>query len=187
MLKSTAPTDTRSGLGPLSALELYYGRKINPGWGICFLLTSQMIGYAFTGIYRDILVRPPKIYYPGGKKSSSILSQPSHFESGADPRTVLPNVALFNAMHKNPSVTKKSLRFFAIVACATFCYQWIPGFIFPLLSSLPLLCYFGHGQWKAYLMGSGYCKCRNPPPPPKKKSNSSTKLGTSLPTTLFFW
>lgn len=62
------PTDSRSGLGPLSALELYYGRKINPGWGICFLLTSQMIGYAFTGIYRDILVRPPKIYYPGGKK-----------------------------------------------------------------------------------------------------------------------
>jgi hypothetical protein len=47
-------------------MELYYGRKINPGWGICFLLTSQMIGYAFTGIYRDILVRPPKIYYPGG-------------------------------------------------------------------------------------------------------------------------
>ncbi|KAK7700666.1 hypothetical protein SLS64_010810 [Diaporthe eres] len=83
-----------ASLGPLSALELYYGRKINPGWGICFLLTSQMIGYAFTGIYRDILVRPPKIYYPG----------------------VLPNVALFNAMHKNPSVTKKSLRFFAIVA-----------------------------------------------------------------------
>lgn len=60
----------KSGLGPLSALELYYGRKINPGWGICFLLTSQMIGYAFTGIYRDILVRPPKIYYPGGEERS---------------------------------------------------------------------------------------------------------------------
>lgn len=70
---SRGPADTRSGLGPLSALELYYGRKINPGWGICFLLTSQMIGYAFTGIYRDILVRPPKIYYPGGKKHSSTL------------------------------------------------------------------------------------------------------------------
>lgn len=67
---SRGPTDTLLGLGPLSALELYYGRKINPGWGICFLLTSQMIGYAFTGIYRDILVRPPKIYYPGGEKGS---------------------------------------------------------------------------------------------------------------------
>lgn len=59
-----------AGLGPLSALELYYDRKINAGWGICFLLTSQMIGYCFTGIYRDILVRPPKIYYPGGEFSS---------------------------------------------------------------------------------------------------------------------
>lgn len=114
-----------------------------------------MIGYAFTGIYRDILVRPPKIYYPGGKRRSSHPSRPLKLVADLD--LVLPNVALFNAMHKNPSVTKKSLKFFAIVACATFCYQWIPGFIFPLLSSLPLLCYFGHGQWKAYLMGSGYC------------------------------
>lgn len=86
------------------------------------------------GLFRDILVRPPKIYYPG----------------------VLPNVALFNAMHRNPTVTAKSLKFFTYVACATFIYQWFPGFIFPMLSSLPLLCYMGHGNWIAYLMGSGY-------------------------------
>ncbi|KAK3319793.1 oligopeptide transporter 6 [Cercophora scortea] len=125
---------TAYGLGPLSALELYYGRKINAGWGILFLLTTQMIGYGFAGIFRDILVRPPKIYYPG----------------------VLPNVALFNAMHKNPSVTKNSLRFFAYVAVATFIWQWIPGFMFPLLSSIPLLCYFAHGNWKGFVLGSGY-------------------------------
>lgn len=46
-------------------MELYYGRKINPGWGILFLLTTQMMGYGFAGLFRDILVRPPKIYYPG--------------------------------------------------------------------------------------------------------------------------
>lgn len=115
-------------------MELYYGRKINPGWGILFLITTQMIGYGFAGLFRDILVRPPNIYYPG----------------------VLPNVSLFNAMHKNPAVTKKSLKFFGIVACAAFCYEWLPTVIFPLLSSIPLICYFGHGHWKAYLMGSGY-------------------------------
>lgn len=125
---------TAYGLGPLSALELYYDRKLNPGWGILFLLTTQMIGYGFAGIFRDILVRPPKIYYPG----------------------VLPNVALFNAMHKNPSVTKNSLKFFAYVACATFVWQWFPGFVFPLLSSLPLLCYMAHGNWIGYVLGSGY-------------------------------
>jgi OPT family oligopeptide transporter len=90
--------------------------------------------YGFAGLFRDILVRPPKIYYPG----------------------VLPNVALFNAMHKNPSVTKKSLKFFGIVAVAAFCYEWFPQLIFPMLGSLPLLCYFGHGNWIAYILGSGY-------------------------------
>ncbi|TGO18930.1 hypothetical protein BPAE_0360g00010 [Botrytis paeoniae] len=125
---------TAYGLGPLSAMELYYGRKMNPGWGILFLITTQMIGYGFAGLFRDILVRPPNIYYPG----------------------VLPNVSFFNAMHKNPAVTKRSLKFFAIVACCAFCYEWLPSVIFPLLSSIPLMCYFGHGNWKAYLMGSGY-------------------------------
>jgi hypothetical protein len=65
-------------------MELYYGKRMNAGWGIAFLICTQMIGYGLAGLFRDILVRPPMIYYPG----------------------VLPNVALFNAMHKNPSVTK---------------------------------------------------------------------------------
>ncbi|EJT75799.1 oligopeptide transporter 6 [Gaeumannomyces tritici R3-111a-1] len=121
---------TAYGLGPLSALETYYGKKISAGWGIVFLLSTQMIGYGFAGVFRDILVRPPKIYYPG----------------------VLPNVALFNARHKNPSVTKKSLKFFAYVAGATFVWQYFPGVIFPMLSSLPLLCYMGHGNWQSYPM-----------------------------------
>lgn len=114
-------------------MELYYKRKINAGWGIVFLITTQMIGYGFAGFYRDILVRPPKMYYPG----------------------VLPNVALFNAMHKNPAATKKALRFFGYVALGAFIYQWFPSLIFPLLASLPLVCYFGHGNWKAFILGSG--------------------------------
>lgn len=110
-------------MGPLSALELYYDRKINPGWGICFLLTSQMLGYGFVGLFRDILVRPPKIFYPG----------------------VLPNVQLFNAMHKNPSVTSRSIKFFSIVGVATFCYQWLPSFIFRgSLSPHPVFSYVSH-------------------------------------------
>lgn len=86
------------------------------------------------GLYRDILVRPPKLYYPG----------------------ILPTVALFNTMHRNPSVTKNSLRFFWIVACFAFVYQWFPSLIFPLLSSIPLVCYFAHGKWIGYVLGSGY-------------------------------
>jgi hypothetical protein len=34
-------------------------------------------------------------------------------------------------------------------------YLRFPQIIFPMLGTLPLLCYMGHGHWKAYLMGSG--------------------------------
>lgn len=40
---------TANGLGPLSAMELYYGKKVPAGWGILFLITTQMIGYGFAG------------------------------------------------------------------------------------------------------------------------------------------
>ena len=92
-----------------------------------------MIGYGFAGLYRDILVRPPKMYYPG----------------------VLPNVSLFNAMHNDPAATRKALRYFWIIAFAAFVYEWFPSLIFPLLGSLPLVCFFGHGHWKTWVLGSG--------------------------------
>ncbi|KAF7195508.1 Oligopeptide transporter 7 [Pseudocercospora fuligena] len=92
-----------------------------------------MIGYGFAGVFRDILVRPPKIYYPG----------------------VLPNVSLFNAMHRNPTVTRNSLKYFIIVAVAAFIWEWFPELIFPVLASLPIICWFGHGNPIAYVLGSG--------------------------------
>ncbi|KAK3935489.1 oligopeptide transporter [Diplogelasinospora grovesii] len=130
-------TYTAYGLGPLSAMELYYNKRIGAIWGITFLMTTQLMGYGFAGLYRDILVRPPQMYYPG----------------------VLPNVTLFNTMHKNPSVTAKSLRFFCVVGAAAFLYQWLPSFVWPLLGSLPLLCWMGQGlgqgNWKTFVLGSG--------------------------------
>ena len=124
---------TAYGLGPLSAMELYYDKKMNAGWAIMFLMTTQLMGYGFAGLYRDILVRPPQMYYPG----------------------VLPNVTVFNTLHRNPSVTAKSLKFFCIVTICAFGYQWFPSFIWPMLSSLPLLCYLGPTSWKVFLLGSG--------------------------------
>lgn len=115
-------------------MELYYGEKLNAGWSMFFLVVTQMIGYGFAGLFRDILVRPPKMYYPG----------------------VLPNVSLFNAMHHSPSATKKALKYFAIVASLAFCWEWVPELFFPLLGSLPIVCWAGHGNWKAFILGSGY-------------------------------
>jgi hypothetical protein len=123
-------------------MELYSGRKLNAGWRILFLIATQIIGYGFAGLFRDILVRPPSLYYP----------------------SELPNVPLFNAMHRNQTVAKNSLKFFGIVAIFAFCWEWLPQVIFPMLGSFPLLCYFRHGHWITYLLGSGYYGFVSRPP-----------------------
>ena len=58
-------------------------------------------------------------------------------------------------MHRDPSTTRHTLKFFAIVAISAFCYEWLPSLIFPRLGIIPLLCYFSHGNWIAYILGSG--------------------------------
>lgn len=58
-------------------------------------------------------------------------------------------------MHRNPAVAANSLKFFGIVAVSAFVYEWFPSLIFPLLGTIPFVCYFGHGNWIAYILGSG--------------------------------
>lgn len=44
---------TAGGLGPLSTMKLYYGKKVGAEWAILFLITTQLLGYGFAGLYRD--------------------------------------------------------------------------------------------------------------------------------------
>lgn len=37
-----------------------------------------MMGYGFAGLFRDILVRPPKIYYPGVREYLTTFAQGSY-------------------------------------------------------------------------------------------------------------
>jgi hypothetical protein len=60
-------------------------------------------------------------------------------------------------MHKSPVAAKKSLTFFAYVAVCAFAWEWLPTYVMPLLASLPLVCWFGHGNPIAYVLGSGKC------------------------------
>lgn len=48
---------------PLSLSDSIHLRVIltTLGWSIIFLLSTQLIGYGFAGLFRDILVRPPRL------------------------------------------------------------------------------------------------------------------------------
>ncbi|EMF12399.1 OPT superfamily oligopeptide transporter [Sphaerulina musiva SO2202] len=126
-------TSVSYALGALTCLELWYGRRINAFWGIMYLSTSMFIGYGIAGLLREHLVTPPTMYYPMS----------------------LPKVALFRAMHSSSATTKKGVKFFAIALTATFVWTWFPQYIIPVLASLPIICWFGHGNPKAFVLGSG--------------------------------
>ena len=98
-----------------------------------YLTTSLFIGYGTAGLLREHLVTPPHMFYP----------------------LQLPTVALFRAMHGHNQIARNGLKFFLIVAAVTFAWTWIPQYIMPLLASLPIICWMGHGNPVAYVLGSG--------------------------------
>ncbi|KAF9556103.1 hypothetical protein EC968_008446 [Mortierella alpina] len=86
------------------------------------ILTTQMLGYGMAGVLRRYLVYPAAMIWPAN----------------------LVQVALFNTLHKEEELAPGQwtrFRFFLVATLAMFFYQWIPGFLFPVLSSIAWICW----------------------------------------------
>ncbi|KAG0042685.1 hypothetical protein BGZ83_000186 [Gryganskiella cystojenkinii] len=86
------------------------------------ILTTQMLGYGMAGVLRRYLVYPAAMIWPG----------------------TLVQVALFNTLHKDEELTNgqwSRYKFFMVVTFCMFVYAWIPGFLFPVLSSVAWVCW----------------------------------------------
>lgn len=119
---STVSINYAYGTDALLALQGKPFYNLNLGWGfsILFLLSSQLIGIALSGLFRRFLVWPAAMMWPGQFATTS----------------------LFYALHdKGHSLgtsyngwTMSRYRWFVIVTAAMFCYYWIPGVLFQALS-----------------------------------------------------
>lgn len=104
----------------LVAQQAFYGQ--NFGWWFKLLLTwtTQMLGYGLAGLARRFLVWPAAMIWP----------------------TNLVNTSLFYALHDHsPADPVKTggwsigrYKWFLYVALGSFCWYWVPGFIFQALS-----------------------------------------------------
>ncbi|KAF9187013.1 hypothetical protein BGZ50_002181 [Haplosporangium sp. Z 11] len=86
------------------------------------ILCTQMLGYGMAGVLRRYLVYPAAMIWPAN----------------------LVQVALFNTLHKDEELAPGQwtrFRFFLVATFAMFCYQWIPGFLFPVISSIAWICW----------------------------------------------
>ncbi|KAI1296055.1 hypothetical protein EDD11_007614 [Mortierella claussenii] len=89
---------------------------------LLLILTTQLVGYGMAGILRRYLVYPAAMIWPSN----------------------LVTVALFNTLHTSESLIPGQWtrqKFFAVFSMISFCYFWIPAYIFPVITSMTLLCY----------------------------------------------
>ncbi|KAG0266236.1 hypothetical protein BG011_002933 [Mortierella polycephala] len=86
------------------------------------ILCTQMLGYGMAGVLRRYLVYPAAMIWPAN----------------------LVQVALFNTLHKDEDLQPgqwSRFKFFLVATACMFVYQWIPGFLFPVLSSIAWICW----------------------------------------------
>jgi OPT family oligopeptide transporter len=103
--------------------KVFYSQDFGFLANLLLILTTQLVGYGMAGILRRYLVYPAAMIWPAN----------------------LVTVALFNTLHTREELSNgqwSRLKFFAVFSIASFCYYWIPAYIFPVITSLTILCYF---------------------------------------------
>ncbi|KAK3193833.1 hypothetical protein Dsin_025143 [Dipteronia sinensis] len=100
------------------------------------IITNQLLGYGFAGIFMKFLVYNPYMWYP----------------------FTLLDVSFYRALHEvevRPKRGITKLQFFVVVSVASFAYAMIPGYFFPSIGALSVVCLFWKSSVIAQLIGSG--------------------------------
>ncbi|KAK9147220.1 hypothetical protein Scep_005977 [Stephania cephalantha] len=120
----------------LSAVKLFYKRKMDFFVSFIIMLTTQMIGFGYAGLFRRYLVEPAEMWWPSN----------------------LVQVSLFMALHdkdKRPKGQLTRTQFFLIVFICSFAYYLLPGYLFVTLSSISFVCWIFPKSVLGQQIGSG--------------------------------
>ncbi|KAF9376330.1 hypothetical protein CPB97_010875, partial [Podila verticillata] len=102
--------------------KVFYLQDFGFGANFLLILCTQMLGYGMAGVLRRYLVYPAAMVWPAN----------------------LVQVALFNTLHEDENLQAgqwSRFKFFLAATFAMFLYQWIPGFLFPVISSIAWICW----------------------------------------------
>ncbi|KAK0580749.1 hypothetical protein LWI29_005784 [Acer saccharum] len=116
--------------------KIFYKKYLNFLIGLLMALAIQVLGYGFAGIFMKFLVYNPYMWYP----------------------LTLLDVSFYRAVHEVEERPKRGiskLQFFFVAAVASFAYAVIPGYFFPSISALSVVCWFWKHSVIAQLIGSG--------------------------------
>ncbi|KAL0321580.1 UNVERIFIED_CONTAM: Oligopeptide transporter 6 [Sesamum calycinum] len=120
----------------LSAVKLYYKKSLGLVPAFIVMLTTQLLGYGWAGIFRKYLVEPGEMWWPSN----------------------LVQVSLFRALHekeKRPKGGTSQTQFFLIALACSFAYYIFPGYFFQMLTSISWICWLNPKSVLVNQVGSG--------------------------------
>ncbi|KAJ2398419.1 hypothetical protein GGI23_003216 [Coemansia sp. RSA 2559] len=136
---ANASTGTAYALDIVVVRRMWIGPPLGFGASVLAALTSQLVGYSFSGLFHRFLVEPDAMVWP----------------------STLASVMLFRALHSTVAgaasrVQGARLRVFWAAFAASFAWYFVPGWAFPTLTMLPMLCFVAPGNIYANQLGDGY-------------------------------
>ncbi|EEU39966.1 uncharacterized protein NECHADRAFT_39200 [Fusarium vanettenii 77-13-4] len=114
---------TRLSADVLTEQRVFYG--LHAGWGFELLatLTTILYGFALAGLGRSLVVEPKDLVWPGVLGNTAL------------------NAALHSSRKEEVEGTVSRYRFFLMAFMASFCWYWLPDFLFPALGYFTWVCW----------------------------------------------
>ncbi|KAL9461754.1 hypothetical protein AB3S75_004700 [Citrus x aurantiifolia] len=120
----------------VSVLKLFYKKELTFLVALLVVITTQVLGFGWAGLFRRYLVDPPTMWWPQN----------------------LVQVSLFRALHEKEKRSAGGLtrnQFFLIAFVCSFAYYVFPGYLFPMLVSVSWICWIYPNSVLAHQLGSG--------------------------------
>ncbi|KAJ3254958.1 hypothetical protein HDU77_003872 [Chytriomyces hyalinus] len=139
--------------------KYYLNQSLNIGWCIAFAIVTQLSGYGVAGLCRKVLVRPAAMLWPGTLTVIATLrALHEHHSTESKDNENKDDDTASRATNDAPSTEKgkwMSKRVFLLICMSgMFAYQFLPGFVAPMLSAVSVLCYTGTFNQRLHMLGS---------------------------------
>ncbi|KAL5724255.1 Oligopeptide transporter 3 [Ranunculus cassubicifolius] len=123
-------------VGAITVMKTYYKQNVSFFCALLIVLSTQVLGYGWAGMFRKYLVDPAEMWWPAN----------------------LAQVSLFRALHEKDSRSKglTRMQFFLVFFVASFAYYILPGYLFTILTFFSWICWAWPHSITAQQIGSGY-------------------------------
>ncbi|KAJ2160555.1 hypothetical protein GGF46_002151 [Coemansia sp. RSA 552] len=166
---ANASTSTVYALEIIVVRRFWIAPALSFGAGVLLSLTSQLIGYSFSGVFHRFLVEPDAMVWPSTLVDVTLFralqamspapkasAEPGPEDAGSGPEDTGSVSSRPSEGSREDQRQRQRLKFFGVVALASFAWYFVPGWFFPTLTMLPILCFIAPGNIVANQLGDGY-------------------------------